>query len=112
MRLIGALAFVLLMNVTPARAAVPPLGTAEGELLCAGWTNVLASGAVLTTGADTAAAIKAYGIFLGRLSVIAPNAQYRLQDFLTAFQKMSVADQDQLAENCLAKLREVDLNSF
>jgi hypothetical protein len=92
---------------TAVHAAVPPLGTPEGELLCAGWTNVLASGAMLTTGGDAATFIKAHGVFLGRLSVIAPQARYRLEDFLKVYDKMTPAEQSQVDENCLAKLREM-----
>lgn len=89
-------------------AAVPPLGTPEGELLCAGWTNVLASGAMLTTSGDAAAFIKAHGVFLGRLSIIAPQVRYRLEDFENVYGKMTAAEKGEVDENCIAKLREME----
>ena len=109
-----AAALVLLASgcLSPAHAAVPALGSREGELLCVGLTNVLASGALLTTGGDALTAAKAHGVFLGRLSVIAPDARYRLQEFLDTYDKMTPAEQAQLLENCFAKLREIDAINF
>jgi hypothetical protein len=106
--LAAALALAMSGPLSGAQAAVPALGSREGELLCAGWTNMLASGAMLTTGGDAATAIRSAGVFLGRLSVIAPDARYRLQDFLDAYDKMTPADRDQLGHNCIAKLREIE----
>src|SRR5258708_6462882 len=109
-----AAALVLLAGgwLSPAQGAVPPLGSREGERLCAGWTNMLASAALLTTGADAATAVTAAGIFLGRLSVIAPDERYRLEDFLADFDKMTPADRAQLGDNCIAKLRQIDAVRF
>ena len=106
----SAAALVLLAGAafSPAHAAVPALGSREGELLCAGLTNVLASGALLTTGGDALPAAKAHGVFLGRLSVIAPDAKYRLPAFLETYDKMTPAEQAQLLNNCLTKLKEID----
>jgi hypothetical protein len=106
--LAAVLALLVSGWLSPVHAAAPALGSREGELFCAGWTNMLASGALLTTGGDAATAIKAHGVFLGRLSVIAPEARYRFRDFLDAFDKMTPAEQAQLGDNCLAKLREVE----
>ena len=106
--LVAALALLVSGWLSIAHAAVPAPGTREGELLCAGWTNVLGSAALLTTGGDPLSAAKAHGAFLGRLSVIAPDARYRLKDFLDAHDKLTSDEQAQLVENCAATLREID----
>jgi len=107
----AVLAFLASGWMPPAHAAVPALGSGEGELLCAGWTNVLASGSLLSTGrgGDTLTAVKAHGVFLGRLSVIAPEARYRLRDFYERYDKMTAAEQNELADSCLAKLKEINV---
>jgi hypothetical protein len=105
-----AAALALSVSGWPAavNAAAPPLGTREGELLCVGLTNVLASGALLSTGGDAVSAATAHGVFLGRLSVLAPDARYSLDKFLDVYGKMTPAEQDQLARNCFAELEEID----
>jgi hypothetical protein len=107
----GLVAVVASMQAGPSHAAAPALGSREGELLCAGLTGVLASGALLTTGADAAAAAKAHGIFLGRLSVIAPDARFRVEDFQAAYEKMTPADQNELMDACFGKLKQIEANS-
>ena len=105
--LAAAIVLVASSWLSPVNAAVPPLGSREGELLCAGWTNMLASGAMLSTGGDAAPLIKAHGFFLGRLSLIAPDAKYSLKDFLAAYDRMTQAEKAELGDNCIAKLRQV-----
>jgi hypothetical protein len=106
--LAAALALLTGGWLSPAQAEVPAPGSREGELLCAGWTNVLASGTLLTTGGDALTAVRAHGVFLGRLSVIAPDARYRLQDYLAAYDKLTPAEQAKLGDNCIATLRQVE----
>jgi hypothetical protein len=103
----AAIVMVASSWLSPVQAAVPPLGSREGELLCAGWTNVLASGAMLSTGGDPAAFIKAHGFFLGRLSLIAPDAKYSLNDFFAAYDRMNEMEKAELSDNCIAKLKQV-----
>jgi hypothetical protein len=89
------------------QASPPALGTREGELMCAGLTSALASGTALTTGGDVVSATLAHGVFLGRLSVIAPDARFRVNESLEAFEKLSPADQEQLMRDCITKLVEL-----
>lgn len=104
-----ALAAGLLAGALPstASAGAPELGTPEGELFCAKTMRTLAGGALLTTGEDALPAVKAYGIFLGRLSLIAPEATTR--DFLDEPADKLLAEEAGAAiDACLRKAAEID----
>ena len=108
MRLAAAALILSLAWGPSAGATVPALGTRDGELLCAGLMRVMISGALLTTGGDPLTSAKWYAFFLGRLSVIAPEAVVRLDAFDEAYEKLTPAEQDELVGNCFEKLKQID----
>lgn len=100
---------VLLLScqATAAAAAVPNLGTREGELTCLGLVGLGFRGAVASKPQEpkvvTTAAV-AYSYYIGRLSVVAPTATG--QEIDTALAKLTLEEKNSFVETCLKKAAE------